>query len=505
MDSLFLCGFIVCLSAIYLIKWQRKKLKCNIPGPPSIPFLGSVPFVPTAYVKRDRSISDYLVEKYGDISSFYSGKILIVFISDADILRKIFKMEECSGRPMNKVFSQHRFGRGDGKSRGLLFSTEEEWKEQRRFSLRTLKDMGFGKSSMEDSINIEVQKLVNLLTEEHIGKPLDLRSVLGISVVNALWVLMSGESLELKDEKLKDNVRNLDQLLRQGSVNPFLALLGDWAVNRFDSQFNFTRQVMKDFKERMYTIVRDHEQTLQDDQAMNDYVGKYLNEIKDTVDSNSSFYSTWGKESLISSCVDLFLAGTETTTSTLIWGILFLLHNPGVKKHVQDELDEVLGPTSSINYKDRVKLPFTCAVINEIHRKASIVPGSLPHSTTKDVVIQGYTIPKGAMIIGNLIKIHHDKRYWSNPEAFDPQRFIDKESGKYINDINLMPFSTGKRYCLGQTLAEKELFLFFVGLMKAFDFTYDKNEPLPDCDYDSGSRRGIIRNAPIYNVILKPR
>ena len=107
------------------------------------------------------------------------------------------------------------------------------------------------------------------------------------------------------------------------------------------------------------------------------------------------------------------------------------------------------------------------------------------------------------MIIGNLIKIHHDKRYWSNPETFDPQRFIDKESGKCINNINLMPFSTGKRYCLGQTLAEKDLFLFFVGLMKAFDFTCDKNEPLPDCDYNSGSTVAGRKNRMLSKTTLQ--
>ena len=73
------------------------------------------------------------------------------------------------------------------------------------------------------------------------------------------------------------------------------------------------------------------------------------------------------------------------------------------------------------------------------------------------------------------------------------------------NDINLMPFSIGKRYCLGQSLAEKELFLFIVGLIKAFEILPQGSEKLPDCDYDAGSKIGLIRGAPLYKVVLNCR
>ena len=110
-------------------------------------------------------------------------------------------------RPVDHALSLLRFGTGDGKSRGIIFSQEEEWKEQRRFSMKSLKDLGFGKSSMEDSINGEVEKLINQLKAKHEGKPVDLRGLMNMSIVNALWVLVTGESLDLDDPKLQKIVR----------------------------------------------------------------------------------------------------------------------------------------------------------------------------------------------------------------------------------------------------------------------------------------------------------
>jgi len=495
------------LLLVYLIKWYQDIRKCNIPGPAKLPFFGSIPFIPSKYVKRESPIADYMAEKWGDISAFYLANNLTIYISDIELVKKVYKMEEGSGRPSSKTFSKLRFGEDDGKNRGLLLSSEEEWKEQRRFSLRTLKDMGFGKASMEDSINCEVQKLIDLLSAEHVGKPTDLRALLNVSIVNALWVLMSGESLELKDEKLLGIVKAIDKVLKQGSGNPFLILLSQYipAISKLDRKFQEFSSLVEDIKIWVSTFVQDHKNLLGSDQMSHDFISTYLDEVQKTNDTKSSFHGKRGEESLIASCLDLFLAGTETTTSSLIWGVLFLLHNPDVQEKVHQELDKVLGAKTLANYDDRFNLPYTCAVINEIHRKASIVHNSLPHTATKDLEVNGYTIPKGATIVAHLIGIHHDQRYWEDPHKFYPERFISSESGACLSNGNLIPFSYGKRYCLGQSLAEKELFMFFVGLMKTFHFAPVENDVLTACDYHSGTKRSTIRTPPIYNVVIRKR
>ena len=75
-----------------------------------------------------------------------------------------------------------------------------------------------------------------------------------------------------------------------------------------------------------------------------------------------------------------------------------------------------------------------------------------------------------AIIFANILHVHFDQNYWENPEVFNPSRFIDEKTQTFKTDERLIPFSIGKRYCLGQSLAEKEYFLFFVGLLQKFEF-----------------------------------
>ena len=136
------------------------------------------------------------------------------------------------------------------------------------------------------------------------------------------------------------------------------------------------------------------------------------------------------------------------------------MQHPDVQERVQEELDTVLGNRATASLDEKTRLPFTCAVILEISRKASLVP-VIGHTTTVNCEFEGYKIPAGTIVMGNLIGIHHDERFWTKPDVFDPDRFFDKDNNACLNSPNLVPFSVGKRYCLGQSLAEKELFLFF--------------------------------------------
>ena len=101
--------------------------------------------------------------------------------------------------------------------------------------------------------------------------------------------------------------------------------------------------------------------------------------------------------------------------------------------------------------------------------------------------------------------MHYDPNYWPNPNVFNPDRFIDPVTKLYKSDERLIPFSIGKRYCLGQSLAEKEYFLFFAGLLQRFNFERPANETLPMIGRDSGIIIGVLRSAPLYNVVIKRR
>ena len=111
---------------------------------------------------------------------------------------------------------------------------------------------------------------------------------------------------------------------------------------------------------------------------------------------------------------------------------------------------------------------YSNAVILESMRMSCIAILALPHFALADVTVGPYVIPKGTTVLPSLMNVLLDPRYFPDPHRFNPDRFLNA-NGEFQHDEHVIPFSVGKRYCLGQSLAEKEFFLFFTGLMQQFD------------------------------------
>uniref|UniRef100_A0A4W3GQW0 Cytochrome P450 2F2-like n=1 Tax=Callorhinchus milii TaxID=7868 RepID=A0A4W3GQW0_CALMI len=123
-----------------------------------------------------------------------------------------------------------------------------------------------------------------------------------------------------------------------------------------------------------------------------DFIDNFLVKMKEEEDNPDSEFN---EENLLLSTFNIFLAGTDTTSSTLRWGLLLLLKYPQIQERIQREMEEVVGTTRSPVMADRKRMPYTDAVIHEIQRYANIIPLNLPHVTTRDTQFRGFTIPKG--------------------------------------------------------------------------------------------------------------
>ena len=147
---------------------------------------------------------------------------------------------------------------------------------------------------------------------------------------------------------------------------------------------------------------------------------------------------------------------------------------------------------------------YTKAFLLESLRMSSIVILALPHFTLANVSIGSYVIPKGTTVLPSIISVLTDPEYFTDPHNFNPSRFLDND-GNFQNDEHVIAFSIGKRYCLGQSLAEKEFFLFFTGLMQKFDISQSPDENLPSYHIKDSVNTGTIRSTPMFNVILTNR
>nr|XP_006811117.1 PREDICTED: steroid 17-alpha-hydroxylase/17,20 lyase-like [Saccoglossus kowalevskii] len=167
---------------------------------------------------------------------------------------------------------------------------------------------------------------------------------------------------------------------------------------------------------------------------------------------------------------DIFGAGLDTTINTLDWAVAYLTYYPDVQSKVQREIDDVIGDGRLPLLSDKGKLPYCEAVIHELMRVRTIVPFALPHTTTVDTSVGGYAIPKDTWIWCNVWNVHMNEKHWEKPEEFRPERFLDADGGLLPHPDSFMPFSAGRRVCMGEALAKNELFLLFASVFQHYTF-----------------------------------
>jgi cytochrome P450 len=239
---------------------------------------------------------------------------------------------------------------------------------------------------------------------------------------------------------------------------------------------------------------------------------------------DSCFASDLGKVTIQNVMLDLFIAGMETTSSSLILILLQLLHHPDIKEKVQQEIDrvirtiernrwhdhgcfdpifQVVGKNRFPSFADKEDMHLTNAVLLESLRVASLVYIGLPHAANEDIKFEGYDIPKGTIIFGSIYHSMHDPKVFDDPDTFKPERFLSAD-GKFVHDDRILAFGTGKRVCLGQSLAEKEFFIFFTCLLQQFNIDPVPGKTLPSYK-DIFPGEELFRIPKPYEVILTKR
>eukprot|EP00058_Branchiostoma_floridae_P018391 XP_002603880.1 hypothetical protein BRAFLDRAFT_276924 [Branchiostoma floridae] len=479
-ENVILQTALVLLLVFVATSWFFSTPKKLPPGPRGWPVVGNV--FSLAMGHRFLTMTEW-AKTYGPVYTIKLGRETTVILSGYDVMHEalVKRGEDFSTRPtdpLTKLLNPQRLG-----IIAAPFGTP--WKEHRKFTLMSLREFGFGKRSMEGKI---LEESVALQAEilKMGNKPSDISRMVQNAVTNVICSIVFGSRFEYNDDKF---TRLMDILDRAFSLNVF----GQIAVF-----FPFLRRVQeweKAHKAYLREEMDSHKKTF-DSNDIRDLIDSYVRETKSRENDEETTFTDEYTERVL---FDLFIAGAETTSTTLYWAFLYMILNPDIQAKVQEEIHTVLGHDKPPSTAHRAQMPYTEAVLTEVARIGTILPTGVTHATSRDTSFHGYDIPEGTLVLPNLWSVHHDPEHFPNPGKFDPSRFLDAQ-GQYQRDDHVMPFGIGPRICLGKQLADMELFVFFTSLLQHFTFKLPEGASKPT----TTGINGLTHSPKNFNLVAEP-
>ncbi|GBN61552.1 Cytochrome P450 2C1 [Araneus ventricosus] len=290
----------------------------------------------------------------------------MIILNDYDSTKEAFLQDAFMGRPPISAFKVNKETDETEALNGL------PWRNQRRFSLRLLRDLGFGKSRLDDMLKEEINEVLEHF-EESEGRPMSVRPILAPSMSNNIASLIYGRRMKYDDP---DRIM-LDQIISEsarlgGSVIwqvffPWLSKLVNFFRFGGEGRLDYFTRKMKEFARKE---IEEHEKTL-DENNIRDYVDGYLIEIHKNKDP------AFCKPVLEDMSGAFFGGGSETVRVTIEWLLLSLSTYQDVQAKVQAEIDNVIGQDRSPSWNDHLQMPYVEATIMEIMRWRCAIPLNL--------------------------------------------------------------------------------------------------------------------------------
>ncbi|XP_028665549.2 cytochrome P450 2D3 [Erpetoichthys calabaricus] len=486
---MFVTVLLICIITFTLFQALKTRRFRNFPpGPLPVPFVGNILQLNLRNPLKDMK---KLSETYGNVYSVFIGSTPVVILHGLQAVKEalVTQAVEFAGRPQGLLVNDVTEYKGV-----IIVNYGTHWKEQRRFALSTLRNFGLGKKSMEARIQEEVAHLTESL-EKYKGQIMSPHTLLHNAVSNVICSVLLGQRFSYNDISFQEMIHCVSENLRL--INGPWGMLYDALPIIRPLPLPYRKAITNAFKVKSFlkSIVEEHKKTRIRGEVR-DIIDSYLEEMEKRKNEQSSF----DNENLTILLTDLFAAGTDTTSSTLRFAILYLMIHPDIQAKCHQEIDTVLGQNKDFNFEDRLNMPYMQATIHEIQRFADVVPLGVFHATTKETHLYGYKLPKNTTVIANLSSVLHDETQWKFPHEFNPSNFLNSQ-GEFIKPEAFMPFSAGPRLCLGEALAKMEIFFFMVGLLRRFQFIWPQGcgEPDPTPMF------GITQESTKYKMIFKVR
>ncbi|XP_044765927.1 cytochrome P450 307a1 [Coccinella septempunctata] len=463
---------ILSLCSFLLVWWflSPNKKTSTAPGPRPWPIVGSIHLL--GQHETPFQAFTELSKIYGDIFSINLGTVPCVVVNNLQLIKEVLvaKGADFGGRPDFMRF--HKLFGGD-RNNSLALCDWSSLQKTRRNIARAYCSPKFTSLQCDKVKAVALEELKVFLTELNklpLDEPVDLKPIVLKACANMFTKYMCSTSFAYDDKEFNLVVRYFDEIfweINQGYAVDFMPWLLPMYTGHMNKISNWATTIRSFILER---IINEHEATLDYDGIPRDFTDALLMHLAEDPNMN------W--QHIIFQLED-FIGGHSAIGNLIMVTLSSVIKYPEVAAKMQKEVDAVTGGNRCPNLFDKEAMPYTEATIMEALRLAS--SPIVPHVATVDSNIGGYAVNKGTMIFINNYELNIGEDYWNEPNKFKPERFISA-GGHIVKPAHFIPFSTGKRTCIGQKLVQYFCFVILATLVQHFDMSVPVTPKLkPGC------------------------
>ncbi|XP_024993052.1 geraniol 8-hydroxylase-like [Cynara cardunculus var. scolymus] len=493
---LFLSSLLTFIYALTIFGRRNSRLP---PGPYPFPIIGNLLQVGN---KPHHSLA-ILSKRYGPFMSLMLGSKTTIVISSPDMAKEFFHTNDqsFSGRFITEAIrsvDHHKFS--------LVWSPGGD---QLRRLRRITKEYMFSVRCLDDSELRRREKVRELL--DHVNqcsveaRAVNIGSTTFTTILNILstfiFSLDSSQYDSVSSQEFKDNVWALMEYAGMVNLADFFPIL-----KPFDPQ-GIVRRGSVHLKKLLTIFDKLIDQRIQTrlSSSSNDGISSTKNDVLDLLlnlkQKDESEFSQIGLGHLF---LDLFVAGTHSTSSTVEWAMTELIRNPDKMATARSELVKLMQHDNrNIEERDIIQLPYLRSIIKETFRLHPPAPFLVPHEAIHDVEVRGFVVPKNAQILCNVWAMGRDPNIWPAPEMFMPERFLEDEINYKGQYFDLIPFGTGRRICPGLNIAHRMLHMTLGSLIHKFDWKLEGDMRAQDMDMEEKFGITLQKKVPLMAIPIK--
>ncbi|KAJ8643832.1 hypothetical protein MRB53_005580 [Persea americana] len=469
------------------------------PGPKPWPIVGNLPHLGP---KPHHTLAT-LSRTYGPLLYLRLGSVNVVVAASSSIASLFLKTHDAhfSSRPPNSGAKHMAYNYQD-----LVFAPYgDRWRALRKVCALHL----FSAKALDDFRHIRAAEVGALTCAlERDGRDrhaVNLGQMLNVCTTNALARVMIGrrvfaDLLSGGDHKdagvFKEMVVEMMVLAGVFNVGDFVPVLEPLDLQGVAKKMKNLHQRFDDF---LTGIIEDHRKS--EGEGGVGHHTDLLSVLMGLKDGDGDGGGKLSDTEIKALLLDLFTAGTDTSSSTVEWAMAELIRHPEILAKAQSELDSVVGPGRLVSELDLPNLPYLQAVIKETFRLHPSTPLSLPRMAAKDCEINGYLIPKNSTLLVNVWAIARDPAVWPEPLEFRPSRFLPGSEQAHIdvrgNDFEVIPFGAGRRICAGMSLGLRMVQFMAATLIHAFDWALPDGQSAEKLDMEEAYGLTLQRAVPL--------